>query len=128
MMSLQTIYYQVDRALATLALSSLVMLLLYAAPTGVEAILTLYVPPMLAVGAVGDAAAYLALIFLGFRRTGAVVYSLSRLLELLAVKTTMISPADLLWLSDLFPTIACCILICWLTFFSSKGPFPDQKV
>jgi hypothetical protein len=128
MIRLHPIHFQLDRTLAMLALSSGVMLLLYVAPTGVESILILYVSPTLAVGAVGDAAAYLALFFLGFRRTGAAVYLFSKILETLAVKTQMISSSDLLWLSDLFPTIACCILLCWLTFFSAKGPFPDQKV
>jgi hypothetical protein len=128
MISLHAISFQLDRILAMLALSAWVVLLLYVAPTGLEALLILCVPPTLAVGAVGDATAYLALFFLGFRRTGAVVYLASKTVEILALKTRMISPDDLLWLSDLFPTITCCILICWLTFFSEKGPFPSQKL
>jgi hypothetical protein len=119
--------FELGRAASVSALSALVFLFLYVAPTCLEALLINHLNPSLAVAAVGDVSSYLVLYFLGFRRTAAAVYLLSKFMEITLLKSQMITMSGLIWVSDLLPTITCCLLLSWMIFFSSKMPFSEQK-
>jgi hypothetical protein len=119
--------FELSRAASVSGLSALVFLFLYVAPTCLEALLINHLNPSLAVAAVGDVSSYLVLYFLGFRRTAAAVYLLSKFIEITLLKSQMITMSGLIWVSDLLPTITCCLLLSWMIFFSSKMPFSEQK-
>jgi hypothetical protein len=114
--------FEVHRAGATLGFFTCVFVLLYVVPTCLEVLLIRYFEPASTVGILGDITAYFALYYLGFRRTAVVVYLCSKVTEITVLKMQLIAPFNLVWLSDLLPTMACGILFSWMIFFSSKEP------
>jgi hypothetical protein len=118
--------FELGRAASVSGLSALIFLFFYLAPTCLEMLVMNYFNPSVAVVAVGDISSYLALCFLGFRRTAATVYLLSKFMEITLLKSQMITASGLIWVSDLVPTIACCLLLSWMIFFSNKMPFSKQ--
>lgn len=112
----------VERLVAILGLSTFVILILYAVPTLAELGLR-HAGVSRLEGALGDLAGYLALHFLGFRKTAVLVYLASKTLEVGFVLAGVCTLSEMLWFTDVLPCLACTLVLSQKIFFSKVQPF-----
>lgn len=111
-----------ERLVAIIGLSLFVTVILYGIPTVAELLLQ-HVGVSRLEGAIGDLAGYLALYFLGFRKTAVSVYLASKALEALLVLTGACTLSEIIWYTDILPCLACTLILSRKVFFSNAQPF-----
>jgi hypothetical protein len=118
----QTSLSKSQRGIAFCGFLVLVVFAFYILPTLFEALATRYVGLWVASSLIGDLAGCVGLFFLGCKREALSVYLLAKVAELGLVMANLLPGLELIWVSDLLPTIVCADLLALKIFSANRPP------